>query len=98
MKSESPPRRNGGHGGLLFRTRRSQMHRNDPVLCELITQARVVGALEASSAETGVDLHCRGQNARGDLIVQHVQEDLRVLLSSVVESLSEDSHLQPPVR
>jgi hypothetical protein len=71
---------------------------NDPVLCELITQARVVGALEASSAESGVDLHCRGQNARGDLIVQHMQEDLRVHLSSVVESLSEDSRLQPPVR
>ena len=71
---------------------------NDPVLCKLITQARVVGALEASSAESGMDLRCRGQNARGDLIVPHVQEDLRVLLFSVVQSSSEDSYVQPPVR
>jgi len=67
------------------------------IFCELIPQARVVRALEASCAQSGVHFHGSAQNLLGDLFVKH---DVcpPFLLSSVVESFSMvESVLQSPV-
>ena len=68
------------------------MLESDTVLRKLITQTRIVRAFKASRADCRVHFHRCSENPCCDHFVKHEDLDLRVLLSSVVESF-----LQSPV-
>src|SRR5215467_16353979 len=73
------------------------MFEGNSVLRQLIAEACVIGAFQASCADYSVNFHGSAENARRNRIVQHRQRrqrskgGLRVLLSSVVERVSASS-------